>query len=76
MFGIPLPLLIFSPLLLIIFIVAILSIISIFSKSRWFCDKMGWHKSPNTIGFDGCSATGTCPRCGKHVMCDSQGNWF
>ena len=55
---------------------AILHIISIKSNSRWFCDKMGWHKTPKSIGFDGCSETGKCPRCGKEVLCDSQGNWF
>lgn len=43
---------------------------------RWFCRVLGWHLSPNKIGFDGCSATGTCPRCGKDVLQDSQGNWF
>jgi hypothetical protein len=43
---------------------------------RWFCDKMGWHLAPESIGFDGCSMNGTCPRCGEHVLQDSQGNWF
>jgi len=43
---------------------------------KWFCDKMGWHLRPKMIGFDGCSSTGTCPRCNKHVLQDSQGNWF
>jgi len=43
---------------------------------KWFCDHMGWHLSPIAQGFDGCSFTGTCPRCGKSVLQDSQGNWF
>lgn len=43
---------------------------------RWFCDKMGWHLSPVPQGFDGCSFTGHCPRCGKFVLQDGQGNWF
>lgn len=43
---------------------------------RWFCDKLGWHLAPTTQGFDGCSSTGVCPRCGKSVLLDSQGNWF
>lgn len=43
---------------------------------KWFCDKMGWHLEPKKQGFDGCSFTGTCPRCNKKVMQDSQGNWF
>ena len=43
---------------------------------KWFCNKMGWHLTPIAQGFDGCSFTGTCPRCEKHVLEDSQGNWF
>ena len=43
---------------------------------KWFCDKIGWHLEPREIGFDGCSRNGVCPRCGKSVMQDSQGNWF
>ena len=43
---------------------------------KWFCDKLGWHLAPKEQGFDGCSFTGTCPRCGKKVMQDGQGNWF
>ncbi|MBD3261714.1 MAG: hypothetical protein GF334_08620 [Candidatus Altiarchaeales archaeon] len=29
-------------------------------KSRWFCDKLGWHKAPTAQGFDGCSMNGRC----------------
>jgi len=43
---------------------------------RWFCDHIGWHLTPTKQGSDGCSLTGTCPRCGKSVLQDSQGNWF
>jgi hypothetical protein len=43
---------------------------------RWFCDHIDWHLTPTMQGFDGCSLTGTCPRCGKSVLQDSQGNWF
>lgn len=53
-----------------------LYIVNLFSSNKWFCDVMGWHESPKNIGSDGCSLTGTCPRCGKSVMQDSQGNWF
>lgn len=42
----------------------------------WFCNKMGWHLSPVAQSFDGCSYVGKCPRCGKFVLRDSQGNWF
>ena len=42
-----------------------------------FCRVLGWHLSPQQgQGFDGCSFTGICPRCGKQVLQDSQGNWF
>ena len=43
---------------------------------RWFCDKLGWHLAPREVGFDGANVKGICPRCGKRVMQDSQGNWF
>jgi hypothetical protein len=42
----------------------------------WFCHVFGWHLSPKSVGFDGCSLNGDCPRCGKYVLQDSQGNWF
>ena len=51
-------------------------LINVWSKHTWFCTFWGWHKAPETQGFDGCSSTGTCSRCGKDVMQDSQGNWF
>jgi len=41
-----------------------------------FCRVMGWHLAPKKQGFDGCSYNGNCPRCGKKVLQDSQGNWF
>ena len=44
---------------------------------RYFsCDIMGWHNGNGENGFDGCSFTGTCSKCGKKVLMDSQGNWF
>jgi len=54
----------------------ILSFVSYFSDNKWFCTFFGWHKAPDAIGFDGCSLNGMCPRCGTHVLQDSQGNWF
>lgn len=47
-----------------------------YSKNPWFCKKMGWHITPGATGFDGCSMTGTCPRCHESIMQDGQGNWF
>lgn len=43
---------------------------------KWLCKNAGWHQSPKKMGFDGCSLNGSCPRCGKDVMQDSQGNWY
>jgi len=57
-------------------VVVVMSILNRFSSNRWFCDKVGWHLTPDGIGFDGCSFTGICPRCGEKVLQDSQGNWF
>lgn len=64
--------------IIIIFIITLFTLLIIdkFSKSKWFCEKMGWHKAPKIIGNDGCSSTGMCPRCGQKVLQDSQGNWF
>lgn len=63
-------------LAVLIVTVLILGIVSSFSSSKWFCRVMGWHREPNEHGFDGVSFNGCCPRCGKHVLLDSQGNWF
>jgi len=63
-------------LFFLITVLFILAIISTFSKNVWFCNTFGWHKAPTGIGFDGCSRNGDCRRCGKHVLQDSQGNWF
>ena len=54
----------------------VLLVIDIFSKNKWFCEKMHWHHEPYKIKFDGCSQHGICPRCKKEVMQDDQGNWF
>lgn len=40
------------------------------------CDMLHWHMAPTEQGFDGASFNGICPRCGKRVLQDSQGNWF
>lgn len=64
----------FFSLLLLLYIT--LRITRNFTKSKWFCKYLGWHKSPEMIGFDGCSSTGECPVCNKKILQDSQGNWF
>lgn len=49
-------------------------------KKQWqhfTCEIMGWHEvKEDFIGYDGCSFTSTCSKCGKEVLLDSQGNWF
>lgn len=67
---------IFLVSVLVLFMVLFLSVISNKYLPKWFCDVMGWHLSPKLQGFDGCSFNGKCPRCGKFVLQDSQGNWF
>jgi len=67
----------YIPIILIVLGVGII-VISLCNKHlpKWFCIHMGWHLAPIAQGFDGCSFNGVCPRCGKHVLQDSQGNWF
>ena len=55
---------------------SIMGILNPLLKSTWLCKTMGWHMEPKARGFDGCSSTGKCPRCGKEVLQDSQRNWF
>lgn len=48
----------------------------IFNKHK-ACDWFGWHNGCGSeVKFDGCSFSGTCSKCGKKVLEDSQGNWF
>ena len=42
----------------------------------WACRAMGWHFVECIAGFDGCSMTAHCARCGKAVLRDGQGDWF
>lgn len=43
---------------------------------RIFCQALGWHTPGEKWGFDGCSASSRCERCGSRILLDSQGNWF
>lgn len=43
---------------------------------KWFCDHLDWHKTPEQVGFDGCSQNGRCPRCSRRVLADSNGDYF
>lgn len=64
---------------MIILIVVGVSIILLALSNRWlpkwFC-KLDWHLPPKSQTFDGGSLGGVCPRCGQHILQDSQGNWF
>lgn len=46
------------------------------SKLKFLCTIIGWHKAPLTQLFDGVSRGGKCPRCGKKVLQDGNGDWF
>jgi len=70
------PLLILSILFMAIAGILILLIVSKFSDNPWFCTTMGWHEAPASPKSDGFQSSGVCPRCGKEVILDSQGNWF
>jgi len=54
----------------------VLYIIDRCSNNIFFCEAYGWHKEPKEISSDAVNSKGVCPRCGKKVMLDSQGNWF
>ena len=41
-----------------------------------FCHELGWHLPPINKKYVGINTIGFCPRCGKEIMLDSQGNWF
>jgi len=62
----------------ILSILIFMILIRVFNKFLpvWFCKILGGHIAPTKQGFDGCSKNGICPRCGKKVLQDSQGNWF
>lgn len=38
--------------------------------------RLGWHAVDAYAGFDGCSATARCPRCGYVGLVDSNGDLF
>lgn len=67
---------IFLGLLMVLSFTGLLSALLNRWLPKWACSKMGWHLAPTHTGFDGCSRTGVCPRCGQSVLQDSQGNWF
>jgi len=58
------------------FLIIFLPLLTKYSKNKFWCEKMQWHIKPNEIGNAGASNCGTCPRCQKRVLQDSQGNWF
>lgn len=42
----------------------------------WFHNVLEWHIPSNEISFDGTSFESRCKYCKKHILQDSQGNWF
>jgi len=63
-------------LLLGLMIIIVLSVIFNKWMPRFFCDKLNWHLTPKRVYHEGINLKGHCPRCGKEVIQDSQGNWF
>lgn len=35
-----------------------------------------YHRPTGKVGFDGCSLSCVCKKCGDELLQDSQGNWF
>lgn len=62
----------------IVAILVVLCVINSFctTKGKFFCKYFGWHKTPKDITLDGINFKGKCPRCGKEVLRDSNGDWF
>ena len=57
-------------------VVAFLDKFTFLLKSwKFLCKFPSWHIA-KASGFDGCSNTGTCIRCGKKVLQDNNGDWF
>lgn len=44
--------------------------------NKLYHDLFGWHKPSDEITYDSCNVHSHCKFCGKHIMQDSQGNWF
>jgi hypothetical protein len=62
-------------LLKILVSILIFFVVAHFAPLKMFC-KLGFHKAPKKVTFDGCSYEGECSVCNKGVLQDSQGNWF
>ena len=78
-----LPLIPFLIILAVLGSIIALAFLNEYLPFRWFCDKLGWHCAPEEHARSGIDnrncmihRRGICPRCGKKVMQDSQGNWF
>ena len=50
-----------------------------FGIGKWFYhDLLGWHEpdAKEVVEYDGVNTHCVCRHCKKHIMQDSQGNWF
>ena len=43
---------------------------------HWHHDILHWHEPDQSIIYKGLNTHSKCKYCGKHIMQDSQGNWF
>ena len=55
----------------------VLCAIDAWRGTSYSCKIFGWHNgNGGEQSFNGCSFKGSCSKCGKNVLQDSQGNWF
>jgi hypothetical protein len=62
-----------------IIFITVMALLELFNRwlPRWFCDHFPyWHIKPKEIRMEGINAKGKCPRCGRDLTSDSQGNWY
>jgi len=52
------------------------AVVCYFLPFAWTCDWAGTHRPQSQQGFDGCSFTSKCKKCGNEILQDGQGNWF
>lgn len=66
-------------LIIFAFIISVIFPI-LYIKFGWFKkiyhDILHWHEPDQSIIYKGLNTHSKCKYCGKHIMQDSQGNWF
>lgn len=52
------------------------SILNLVGLKKKYHDILHWHEPDQSIIYKGLNIHSKCKYCGKHIMQDSQGNWF